>query len=135
MQGEKILKITSVFLLIGGVIAVFAGVIVPLGIKALLALEGKGHEADWIYAAAMFVIAAAIVQIIAGVKGLGACSRPEKAASCIGWGIFVTGVNIGSMLVVFANEGSFSIGSLVPQVVLPGLYTYGAVRVRDNTDV
>ena len=134
MHGEKILKITSVFLLIGGVIAAFAGVIVPLGIKALLALEGKGHEADWIYAA-MFVIAAAIVQIIAGVKGLGACSRPEKAASCIGWGIFVTGVNIGSMLVVLVNEGSFSIGSLVPQVVLPGLYTYGAVQVRDNTDV
>lgn len=45
-NGQKFLKITSILMIIGGIIAVIAGVIAILGVSALVALAGW-CRGDW----------------------------------------------------------------------------------------
>ena len=134
MKGQKILKVTSILMIIGGVIAAIAGVIAILGVSALAALSGSAKGTGLLYASSILVTLASVIQIIAGIKGLGACSDPRKAAGCIKWGIFIAGISIGSMIAGLIGGASFSITSLVLNLLLPGLYAYGAMQVRNTID-
>ena len=109
MKGQKILKVTSILMIIGGVIAVVVGVLAILGISALAALSGSTE----------------------GI-GLLACSDSQKAASCIKWGIIIAILTIISMIIGLVGGGTFSITSLVLNLLLPGLYVYGAVQVKNS---
>ena len=65
-------------------------------------------------------------------KGIGACSDSQKAASCIKWGIIIAILTIISMIIGLVGGGTFSITSLVLNLLLPGLYVYGAVQVKNS---
>ena len=114
MKGQKILKVTSILMIIGGVIAVVVGVLAILGISALAALSGSTEGIGLLYASSILVTVASVIQFIAGIKGIGACSDSQKAASCIKWGIII------------------AILTLVLNLLLPGLYVYGAVQVKNS---
>lgn len=49
-NGQKFLKITSILMIVGGIIAVIAGVIAILGISALAALSGSTEGIGLLYA-------------------------------------------------------------------------------------
>ena len=89
MKGQKILKVTSILMIIGGVIAVVTGILAILGISALAALSGSTEGIGLLYASSILVTVASVIQFIAGIKGIGACSDSQKAASCIKWGIII----------------------------------------------
>ena len=86
MKGQKILKVTSILMIIGGIIAAIAGVIAILGVSALAVLSGSAEGTGLLYASSILVTVASVIQFIAGIKGIGACSAPQKAASCVKWG-------------------------------------------------
>lgn len=134
MQGQKLLKITSILMIIGGVIAAIAGVVAILGISALAALSGSAEDTGWLYAGSILVTLASVIQFIAGIKGIGACSDPRKAASCIKWGVIIAGMSVVSMMIGFIGGGEFSITSLILNLLLPGLYSYGAAQMKDSMD-
>ena len=71
-----------------------------------------------------------VVQLIAGIKGIGACSAPQKAASCVKWGIIIAILAIISIIIGLVGGGQFSITSLVLNLLLPGLYVYGAMQMK-----
>ena len=50
MKGQKILKVTSILMIIGGIIAAIAGVIAILGVSALAALSGSAEGTGLLYA-------------------------------------------------------------------------------------
>lgn len=58
MKGQKMLKVTSILMIIGGVIAIIAGVIAILGISALAALAGGTEGMGPLYASTILVIVA-----------------------------------------------------------------------------
>ena len=58
MKGQKILKVTSILMIIGGVIAVVVGVLAILGISALAALSGSTEGIGLLYASSILVTAA-----------------------------------------------------------------------------
>ena len=72
----------------------------------------------------------ALNQFIAGIKGIGACNAPQKAASCIKWGIIIAILTIISIVIGIVGGGEFSITSLVLNLLLPGLYVYGAMQMK-----
>ena len=131
MKGQKILKVTSILMIIG-VIAVVVGVLAILGISALAALSGSTEGIGLLYASSILVTVASVIQFIAGIKGIGACSDSQKAASCIKWGVVVGVLAIISMIIGLVGGGSFSITNLVLNLLLPGLYVYGAVQVKNS---
>lgn len=132
MKGQKVLKVTSILMIIGGVIAVIAGVIAILGVSALVALSGSAEGTGLLYASSIIVTVASVIQFIAGIKGLGACKAPAKAASCVKWGIFIAILSIISMIIGLVGGGSFNITSLVLNLLLPGAYVYGAMQMKSN---
>ena len=109
MKGQKILKITSILMIIGGIIAAIAGVIAILGVSALAALSGSAEGTGLLYASSILVTVASVIQFIAGIKGIGACNAPQKAASCIKWGIIIAILTIISIVIgILAEESSVS---------------------------
>ncbi len=131
MKGQKFLKVTSILMIIGGVIAVIAGIVALLGISALAALAGSAEGTGLLYASSIIVILASIFELIAGIKGLGACKAPEKAAACVKWGIIIAVLTIISMGIAVAAGGSFSVTNLLLNLVVPGLYAYGAIQMKN----
>lgn len=130
MKGQKILKITSILMIIGGIVAAIAGVIAILGVSALAALSGSAEGTGLLYASSILVTVASVIQFIAGIKGIGACNAPQKAASCIKWGIIIAILTIISIVIGIVGGGEFSITSLVLNLLLPGLYVYGAMQMK-----
>lgn len=135
MQGQKVLKITSILMIIGGVIAAIAGVVAILGISALAVLAESTEGTGLLYASSILVTVASVIQLIAGIKGIGACSAPQKAASYIKWGVIIAGMSVVSMMIGFIGGGEFSLTSLILNLLLPGLYVYGAVQMKNDSGV
>lgn len=79
MKGQKLLKVTSILMIIGGVIAAIVGVLAILGISALVALAESAEGTGLLYASSAIIIVSSIIEFIAGIKGVGACSAPQKA--------------------------------------------------------
>ena len=128
MKGQKLLKVTSILMIIGGVIA-------AIGISALVALAESAEGTGLLYASSAIIIVSSIIEFIAGIKGVGACSAPQKAAACVKWGIVIGILYIASMVIGLIGGGQFSIINLVLNLLLPGLYSYGAVQMKNNVNV
>ena len=108
MKGQKFLKVTSILMIIGGVIGVIAGIIAILGISALAALVETGEGTGLLYASSTIVTLASVIQFVAGIKGIGACNAPQKAAACIKWGVIIAVLSIISMIIgLVAGLGGF----------------------------
>ncbi len=135
MKGQKAMKITSILMIIGGIIAAIAGVIAILGVSALAAMGGSMEGIGLFYASSIIVTVASVIQFIAGIKGVGASKDPQKAASCIKWGIVIAILSIVSMVIGIVAGGEFSITSLVLNLLLPGLYIYGAMQMKNAANI
>lgn len=130
MEGQKIVKVTSILMIIGGIIGAIVGAIVILGIGALLALADDTQGSGLFYASSIIMIVVSIIQFIAGIKGVGACSDPTKAASCIKWGVIVAVLAVISMIISLIGGGEFNLINIVLNLLVPGLYNYGAMQLK-----
>ena len=135
MKGQKLLKVTSILMIIGGVIAAIVGVLALLGISALVALAESAEGAGLLYASSAIIIVSSVIEFIAGIKGVGACNAPQKAASCVKWGIVIAVLTVISIVLGLVGGGEFSITNLVLNLLLPGLYVYGAIQVKAGANV
>ena len=131
MKGQKFLKVTSILMIIGGVLAAITGLLALLGISALAAMAGSAEGTGLLYASSALAIVSSIIELIAGIKGVGACSAPQKAGSCGKWGIIIVALSIVSMVIGLIAGGSFSFTSLVLNLIVPGLYIYGAIQMKN----
>ena len=132
MKGQTALKVTSILMIIGGVIAAIAGILVILGLSALAALSGSAEGMGLLYASSIIIVVSSIIEFIAGIAGIGACSAPQKAASCVKWGIIIAVLFLVGMAIGLVGGGDFSIINLVLNLLLPGLYIYGATQMKSN---
>lgn len=131
MKGQKFLKVTSILMIVGGIIAVIISIIALLGISSIAALVGSAEGTGLLYTSAIIAIVASAIELIAGFKGLAACKEPQKAAACVKWGIIIAILSIVSMIVGLMAGGEFSITSLLLNLLVPGLYVYGAIQMKN----
>lgn len=134
-NGQKFLKITSILMIVGGIIAAIAGVIAILGVSALAALSGSAEGTGLLYASSILVTVVSVIEIIAGVKGLKACKAPETAGKCVTWGIVIAILSIISLVIGLIGGGDFNIVNLALNLLVPGLYVYGALKTKPNVNV
>ena len=107
-------------MIIGGALS---GITCLLGIAgvALLAAVADSHAAALLlYLALALALAAAVVEFIAGLKGLKACKTGENADKCVILGAVIAGITILST----------NVTSILLSLVVPGLYIYGAMQVK-----
>ena len=129
-KGQKFLKVTSILMIIGGVLS---GITCLLGIAgvALLAAVADSHAAALLlYAALGLALAASVAELIAGLKGLKTCKSGENADKCVVWGAVIAGITVVSTIINLVGGGKVNITSILLSLVVPGLYIYGAVQVK-----
>ena len=136
MKGQKFLKVTSIIMIVLGVLGVITGIFGFLGVGAL-SMAGLIENATLLYVSFVIVIVASIIELIAGIKGVGACNAPEKAGACVKFGIIIAVLSIVSTILGAVAGSEFNattIVSLLLNLVLPGLYSYGALQMKNEAN-
>ena len=141
-KSNKFLKVTGILMIIGGsfnllgsLLMLFFGVIF---VDATIHANLTGSEAvlaGAIIAGIVLVIAAGLVQFIAGVIGVKNASNPEKAGVCICFGVLTALIYIVSQILNFAGGGShnyLSVMIIVFGLLIPALYLVGAFQLKSK---
>ena len=125
-KGTGFLKVTGILMIIGGAISVIMGIIAAIGVAALAYISDGTVSSALLYASVVLMIVSAVAELIAGIIGVANCKKPEKAVSCIVWGIIVAVLSVAGTILNSVGGGSFSAFSLILGLVLPVLYINGA---------
>lgn len=126
-KGTGFLKVTGILMIIGGAISVILGIIAALGVAALVYISDGTVSSALLYTSVILMIVSAVAELVAGIIGVTNCKKPEKAGSCIVWGIIVAVLSVAGTILNSVGGGSFSAFSLILGLVLPVLYIIGAV--------
>lgn len=125
MKGSKFLKVTGILMIIFGALALILSIVAAIGLAALAALDLN----TWQYTlAVILMLVGSIFELIAGIVGVKNCNKPEKAGTCMVWGIIVIALSVlSNVLTLVGNPDNFSIVNLLTGLVIPVLYLIGAV--------
>ncbi|MCI6980297.1 MAG: hypothetical protein MR918_07020 [Clostridiales bacterium] len=125
MKGSKFLKVTGILMIIFGALALILSIVAAIGLATLAALDLN----TWQYTAAVILmLVGSIFEMIAGIVGVKNCNKPEKAGTCMVWGIIVIALSVlSNVLTLVGNPDNFSIVNLLTGLVIPVLYLIGAV--------
>lgn len=129
-NGIKMLKVSSILLIIGGAIATIMGVVSLLGVGALHAIFGEDIPIILLYAVAGLALASGILTLVAGIVGLGACKNPEKSGTCIILGVIVVIFTVIGQVLSMQAGNQFDITLIVIGLLLPVVYIVGASQVK-----
>lgn len=127
-KGAGFLKVTGILMIIGGVLAIILSIIAILGIAALTYISNGEISSALLYASGALMLVSSVAELVAGIIGVKNCKKPEKAGTCIGWGIVVAVLCIAGTILNSIGGGEFSVLSLVTGLVLPVLYIIGAFK-------
>ena len=125
-MGSKFLKVTGILMIIFGAIALVVSIIAILGLGVL---EALGAPMGLLWASGIISLVGAVAEFVAGIIGVKNWNKPEKANTCIGWGIVVAAMCVvSSVLTLIGYPDSFNWFSLVTGLVIPVLYLIGAFQ-------
>ena len=126
-KGSGFLKVTGILMIIGGAIALIVGIIV------ILAYITDGEMVTGLlYAAGVLTLVSAVAELIAGIVGVKNCKKPEKAGSCIVWGIIVAVLCVAGCILTAVGGSAFPVFSLILGLVLPALFIIGAIMNKKS---
>ena len=125
-KGTGFLKVTGILMIIGGAVSIILSIIAALGIAALAYISDGTVSSTLLYASVILMIVSAVAELVAGIIGVANCKKPDKAVSCIVWGIIVAVLSVAGTVLNSVGGGSFSAFSLILGLVLPALYIIGA---------
>lgn len=131
MKGTNFLKITGIFMIIGGALGILSGFLGLGGIAGAAAyfdiVEEMGMM-DQIYAlaaASVLCLVGGILEVIAGIIGIKNCNNPARAKTCIIWGIIVTVISVVGNITAAIGGTEINVLYVVTGLILPVLYIIG----------
>jgi len=125
VKQNTFLKVMAIIMLIGGILGAIVSLI---GIAGVAVLALAGANSTLLYLSVAIAVLGAVLQIIAGGKGLGAAKDPAKVPGCIKIGVVVIIVSILSTVVSLIGGGEFKIMNLITSLIVPVLYTVAAAK-------
>lgn len=145
-NGSKLLKVTSILMIIGGILGAIFSVLSVLLAGVLTAAftnpDAQQAVADQgvsvsttaisaiVWVAVIILVISAVIEIIAGVKGKKNWNNPAAAKTLIIFGIVCAVLSVlGNVLFASGGAGS-QIISYITGLVLPVLYIIGAVQLK-----
>lgn len=129
-KGATLLKVMGILMIIGGAISVVMSIIAVAGIAAIAYLSDGAVSMGMLYASAALMAVGSVAELIAGILGVANSKKPEKAKTCVVWGVIVAALSVAGIVLNAIGGGSFSAVSAVTGLVLPVLYIIGAARNR-----
>ncbi|MBS7307760.1 MAG: hypothetical protein KIG43_06885 [Eubacteriales bacterium] len=127
-KGSGFLKVTGILMIIGGAISLIVAIVAIIGIAALVYVAGSEINAGLLYAAGVISLVSAVAELIAGIVGVKNCKKPEKARTCVVWGVIVAVLCVAGSVLTVVGGNSFPVFSLILGLVLPVLYIVGAIK-------
>lgn len=126
---NKLLKITSILMIISGAIGTGVGFLALLGIAVTgVAALSLGVSMGVLVLLTLLAIAGGIINLVAGILGVINASKPEKAKILIIFGILSLAVLLLGNIVDFVAGDGVNVLNLLKGVVLPALYLAGAFQ-------
>ena len=126
---NKLLKITSILMIISGAIGTGIGLLAILGIAVAGSEMNKlGMSIGVMVLIVILATAGGIINLVAGILGVINSSKPEKAKILIIFGIISLVVLLLGNIIDFAVGDGFNALNLLRGVVLPALYLSGALQ-------
>lgn len=127
-KGSTLLKVSGILMIIGGAIALVLSIIAILGVATLVYISNGELSSGILYASCALALIAAVAELVAGIIGVKNWNKPEKAKTCICWGIIVAVLSVLGVVLNVVGGGDFSIVSLLIGLCLPVLYIIGAIQ-------
>lgn len=127
-KGSGFLKVTGILMIIGGAISLIVAIVAIIGIAALVYVAGSEINAGLLYAAGVISLVSAVAELIAGIVGVKNCKKPEKARTCVVWGVIVAVLCVAGSVLTVVGGNDFPVFSLILGLVLPVLYIVGAIK-------
>lgn len=124
-KGKNFLKVTGIIMIVGGGLGIIISILAFVGIAALAAL---GASSVALYAAGIISLVGSVLELVAGIMGVKECGNPEKANTCLIWGIVVVACSVLSTIISVAGGGEFNVFSFIIGLILPALYIVGASK-------
>lgn len=131
-KGATLLKVTGIIMIIGGVLSFLISITAIVGIAQ--AMRNPFWTVSTVTVATLIIAAIdSVIEFTTGIVGVKNCNRPEKAGTCIAWGIFVALNCILANLLTMSSGGSFSVFSLILGLILPVLFIIGAAQNKQES--
>lgn len=131
-KGQTFLKVTGILMIIGGIIGIISDIMAFVGIGILSSLASI---LAWLYIAAVVGLIGVVLELIAGIMGVKNADKPEKAGTCIAWGIVVIAFSIISNIISIAiSPDTFNYFGLFTGLIIPVLYLIGGILNKKSVD-
>ncbi len=130
MKGQKMLKVCSILMIVGGGIAAVLSVLAILGAAALAT---AGALETFLLIAVVLAVLGAGIELAAGIVGVKAAGMPSvgKIKASVIMGILVVVMSIASNVFNYSLTGKFDVVSIVLGLVLPVLYLIGVFKFKN----
>ena len=125
VKQNTFLKVMAIIMLVGGILGAIVSLI---GIAGVAVLALAGANSALLYLSVAIAVLGAVLQIVAGGKGIGAAKNPAKIPGCVKIGIVVIVVSILSTVISLIGGGEFKIMNLITSLIVPVLYTVAAAK-------
>ena len=113
-------------MIIFGSIGLIVSIMTLLGLGVL---EALGAPMGLLWASGILALVGSVAEFVAGIIGVKNWNKPEKANTCIAWGIIVAAMCvISNILTLVGYPESFNVISVISGLVIPVLYLIGAFK-------
>ena len=146
-KGSMLLKVMSIIMMVGGILGAvgsfFVALVAALGQVALSSADvqsqltttqsgNAGMVMGLLWVGVVVLIAGAVIEIIAGVKGKNNWNNPAMAKTLMIWGIVCAIVSTIGTILFSTGSGSFQVFSALTGLVVPVLYIIGTVQLKNQ---
>jgi len=127
-KSNALLKVAGILMIIFGSVSIVIGAIAVIGVSALAIILGSEANIGLLTFGAILVLVSGVVSLIAGIVGVKNAKKPEKATTCIVFGVLTALLSVLGSVVTMIGGGDLNVISLAFGLVLPALYLVGAFQ-------
>lgn len=127
-KGSKFLKVTGILMIVFGAIALIISIVAVLGIAAIALVNDGTYDMTLLYVGGVVALLGSVAEFVAGIIGVINAKLPNKADTCIVWGVIVAVMSVAGEIISVIGGSQFNVFSLICGLVIPVLYIIGAVK-------
>ena len=127
-SGAGFLKVVGILMIIFGAISLVVSLIAVAGMSMIEAVSGGAIDTGMLWIGVILSVVSAALEMVAGIVGVVNAKKPEKAKTCLVFGIIVAILTVAGCIFTVAAGQDFPVASLLLGLVMPVLYIIGAVK-------
>lgn len=133
-KSNAFLKVSGILMIIGGVLSIIISILAVIGASALAAALGSEAIMGLLVVASILCLVSGVVSLIAGIVGAKNANKPEKAMTCIIFGILTVLLSVLGSILSVVGGGQINVVGLITGLIVPVLYLIGAFQNKKRAE-